>query len=78
MLVETRNRWHTREMIQELHLKYPQGRIRLPGDYQFEDDLEIDSRRSPNSDLDLRNQAGEIVGAFSGRLLKHILQLLLP
>ena len=68
MLVETRNRWHTREMIKELHVKYPHGRIRLPVDHQFEDALEFNDGLSPSLDLDSPNQVGEIVGAFSGTL----------
>ena len=67
-MVETRNRWHTREMHKELHLKYPHGRIRFPVDHQFEDDLELVERLPPSLDLESSNHVGEIVGAFSGNL----------
>ena len=57
-------------MLKEVRLKYPDGRIRLPVDYQFEYDSELVEKLPPSSDLESYNQVGEIVGAFSGNLWK--------
>ena len=69
-MVETRNRWHTREMFKELHAKYPDGRIRLPVGSQFDDsDLihDIGFDKIPEDfDVDTPSSEGEIVGVFSG------------
>ena len=71
-MVETRNRWHTREMFQELYAKYPEGHIRLPAGHQYEDDPVGIANYSQCGDLDSPNHSGEIVGAFSGNDMKNL------
>ena len=74
-MVETRNRWHSREMFKELYLKYPEGRIRLPVGSQFEDSFEALDKIPAESEVDMNNSksGGAIVGAFSGEIFPNFI-----
>ena len=67
-MVETRNRWHTREMFKQLYLMYPDGRIRLPVGSQFEDSFEAVDKIPEELDSDESKPDGEILGTFSGNI----------
>ena len=74
-MVETRNRWHSREMFKELYLKYPDGRIRLPVGSQFEDSFEALDKIPAELEVDMNNSksGGAIVGAFSGEIFPNFI-----
>ena len=74
-MVETRNRWHSREMFKELYLKYPEGRIRLPVGSQFEDSFQALDKIPAESEVDMNNSksGGAIVGAFSGEIFPNFI-----
>ena len=74
-MVETRNRWHSREMFKELYLKYPDGHIRLPVGSQFEDSFQALDKIPAESEVDMNNSksGGAIVGAFSGEIFPNFI-----
>ena len=67
LMVESRNRMHTREMFKQLYLKYGASHIRLPVGSEFEDSFESVDKIPEDLNVDnSENEKGEIIGVFSG------------